>query len=374
MGRRALAALRLFLTPVNTVDLDSAEAYRSVTGDDMITHIVNFPGQVLAAWESVQGRQLPTRFYNVDQIVICGVGGSSISGQLLTALVEKECRIPVLVNRGYALPRHVDSNKTLVVALSQSGETEETVSAVEQAIESEAHVLAIVGGGQLASMVEEVGGALWLYDYPSHTRAALGWQYGLLLGLFARLDLVDRLPEMVQGAITQMHRNRKVLNTHTPTNDNPAKQMANLLAFRIPITLGSGILAPVAERWKTQFNENAKTAAYFETLPEFNHNAIVGLEYPRYLKTSVAILDIVSLQYDHPRVVLRHQITCEVLEEKGFLVRQFAADGDSPLGQQLSMVQLGDFASFYLAVKHGVMPTPISGIHLFKDRLSLGSD
>jgi glucose/mannose-6-phosphate isomerase len=139
---------------------------------------------------------------------------------------------------------------------------------------------------------------------------------------------------------------------------------------RIPIFWGGGLLEPVARRWKTQINENAKTAAYFEAMPELNHNAVVGLEFPEPLMTRIAIVQLVSRAYDHPRVKVRHEASTKIVLQSGIMSDRVTARGESRLAQQMSMIQFGDYLSYYLAMAYEVDPTPIHNIDQLKQRLS----
>lgn len=351
------------------MDLDNVETFGQLDAGSMLAHINALPEQVNSAWMHSQKLDLPA-YENIRQIVVCGMGGSAVGGELLSALVEDSSPVPIAVNRGYDLPACVDGPETLVIALSHSGNTEETLSAAGQAIGRKAHLLAITTGGKLAELAGKSNSAVWLFDYKSPPRAAIGWLYGLVLAAFSRLGFVDHLDKDIEQSVELLRHNKTFLGAGQPSGKNTAKEIALALADRVPVIWGSGFLAPVAYRWKTQINENAKTAAYHEVLPELDHNSVVGITYPDEPADHITIVQLISKRYDHPRVAIRQQVTAEIFEQYGLDVRGIEAQGESRLAQQFELIQLGDYVSFYLAMLNGVDPTPIPSINELKERLA----
>jgi glucose/mannose-6-phosphate isomerase len=351
------------------MDLNNVETFGQLDTGNMLAHIDALPEQVSNAWLHSQNLDLPT-YKNIRQIVVCGMGGSSIGGELLSALVESSSPVPIMVNRGYDLPAYVDGPETLVIALSHSGNTEETLSAAGQAVERNAHLLAITTGSKLAELAEKSGSAVWLFEYKSPPRAAIGWLYTLTLTAFSRLGFVEHVTGDIDRSVNLLRRNRTLLGADRPTGENQGKDIALSLVNRVPVIWGSGFLAPVAYRWKTQINENAKTAAYSEVLPELDHNTVVGTTYPGKPADYIRIVQLVSERYDHPRVAVRQQVTAEIFEQYGLDVRSVQAQGESRLTQQFELIQLGDYVSFYLAMLNDVDPTPIPSIDRLKERLA----
>jgi glucose/mannose-6-phosphate isomerase len=160
------------------------------------------------------------------------------------------------------------------------------------------------------------------------------------------------------------------LTAATPAVKNPAKRLAGQLIDRIPVIWGAGLLAPVARRWKTQLNENAKTCAHFEIMPELNHNTVVGVMFPDDMLRHVAVVQLTAPEYQHPRVALRFDLTRELLLQEAIAVDVVQARGASPLAQQMTAIQYGDYVSYYLAMAYGVDPTPIPPIEMLKERLA----
>jgi glucose/mannose-6-phosphate isomerase len=346
--------------------------FSAIDTQNMLGHIDALPDHFESAWARAKALVLPDNLRNVERVVVSGMGGSAISGDLLAALVADSCPIPIMVNRGYDLPAYVRGAETLFIAMSFSGTTEETLSATQQAIARGTRLLAITIGGDLGSMVEQAGGTVWTFNYESQPRAAVGWLYGMLLGAATRLGLAQVTDEEIDETVTRMRRDGEAWTASSPTGRNPAKRIAGQLMDCIPIIWGAGVLAPVARRWKTQLNENAKTSAFFEEMPELNHNAVVGILTPEEMmnRHKLQIVQLVSRQHDHPRVALRHAATENLLREAGVITEVIKARGESKLNQQMNLVQYGDYISYFLAMAYGVDPTPIPPIVMLKQKLA----
>lgn len=349
---------------------NNLEQIRRIDAENMLGHIDALPDQLAGAWAHGQSLDLPAGMADVRQVVISGMGGSAISGDLLAALIAGSSPVPVTVQRGYGLPAHVRGPETLVIALSHSGGTEETLSGAREAAERGAHLLAITSGGDLAPLAEGAGGAAWTFEYRAQPRATLGWLYGLLLAAFSRLGFAPDLAGDVQEAVEEMLRRRDALSTGTPAEENAASRLARSLAGRIPVAWGAELLAPVARRWKTQLNENSKSVAYYEELPELNHNTVAGLQFPGGVGERIAVVELISARYNHPRTQIRQQVTHDLLERAGIPAYRVEAGGESRLAQQMTAIQFGDYVSFYLAMIYGIDPTPIDNIAWLKERLA----
>ncbi len=337
--------------------------------DNMLGHIDALPDQLEAAWARAHELELPFDTSGLQQVVISGMGGSAISGDLLATLVAPVCPIPVVVYRGYDLPAYATGPGTLVVALSHSGGTEEVLSVARQAAARGARLLAITSGGELAEFAGEAGGTVWTFEYDAQPRASLGWLYGLLLGAFSRLGLAGSIAGDVEQTVAAMQRVRATLGPGNPSQVSPAQHLAEMLAGRIPVVWGAEVFAPVARRWKTQLNENSKSVAFYDTLPELNHNTVAGLDFPAGLTENIAVVELVSLPYAHPRIARRQQVTRTLLDRAGIAAFRVEAQGSSALAQQMNLVQFGDYVSYYLAIHNEVDPTPIDNIVWLKEQL-----
>jgi glucose/mannose-6-phosphate isomerase len=353
------------------MDLDDLELFQRVDADRMIDYINALPDQLYDSWIYGQSLTLPAQISSAKKIIICGMGGSAISGDLLATLSRDISQCPIMVNRTYDLPAHVNQDNTFVIALSHSGNTEEVLSAVGQAIDRGSQLLAITTGGKLADKVEDAGGTVWAYEYPSLPRAAVGWLYGLVLAACSQAELIPDQGSAVQEAVRLMEKTRSVIAPDIPAAKNPAKRIAGQMVGRTVVIWGAGLLTPVARRWKTQLNENAKSRAYYDELPELNHNSVVGIKFPADLNENhrYAIVQLCSEKYDHPRVAVRHRVTADVLREQGCVTDTIQARGESRLANQFSLIQFGDYVSYYVAMANEVDPSPIPNIDILKAKL-----
>lgn len=348
--------------------LDDFQAFKEIDRQDMLASIDGLPGQLEDAWEL--GKRLPLgEISGVKQIVIAGMGGSAIGADLLAAYSATMVMVPVIVWRNYDLPAFASGEGTLVVASSHSGNTEETLSAFEAAWESGAQVLAVTTGGELARRATDVGVPVWRFEHSGQPRAAVGYSFGLLLGMLTRLGLIPD-PEMeVEQALQAMREQQASIAADVPVVENPAKRMAGQLMGRWPTILGADFLAPVARRWRGQISELAKAVAQFEELPEADHNMVAGVENPEALFAQTMLLFLQG-EALHERNELRVELTRQVLMLEGFNTDVIRARGKSRLAQQWTALHFGDYTAYYLAMAYGVDPTPVNAIEELKRRLS----
>jgi glucose/mannose-6-phosphate isomerase len=184
-----------------------------------------------------------------------------------------------------------------------------------------------------------------------------------------KLGFIGDKSDDLEEAITVMDTLQKEIRETIPVTKNPAKQLANRLYGHLPVVHGSGYLAEVAHRWKTQLNENAKAWSFFEPLPELNHNAVVGYQFPEELAERTLVVMLAS-SLDHPRNKTRFQVTQEILTRRGIAHETIEAHGESPLAQMLSAIHFGDYVSYYLAMLYEIDPTPVKVIDYLKERLA----
>jgi glucose/mannose-6-phosphate isomerase len=342
----------------------------------MLGRIEALPEQCAEAWRRAAEFELPARFAGAREVVVIGMGGSAIAGDILRAIAAAPGRKAVHIVRGYEAPSFV-GEETLVVACSHRGNTEETLSAFQQALEAGARpdgrqsgrALVVTTGGRLEEMAKERGVPAFVYEYDGEPRSAIGHQLMALLALGERVGLVERQEGAVAETVALMRKQRDRLGFAVPSHGNPAKQLAGRLFGRLPVVVGGGVLTEAAHRWKTQLNENSKCWALYEELPELGHNAIAGFGLPRDV---VARLHVVFLWHGalHPRLRLRYDATAAALDEAGVSHERVEARGESPLAQVLSAVYLGDLVSYYLALLNGVEPTPVVAIDRLKAKLA----
>jgi len=351
-----------------TLFLDNPSLWSKVDAENMLSHLLKFPKQCRDAWEDGRKVELPRDYRDVKQVLIMGMGGSAIGGDLVAALVRYECPVPIFVCRDYRVPRWVGP-ETLAVASSYSGNTEETISAFKEALKAGAKGVVVTTDGKLGQMAGETGIPVVLIHYQGQPRAALGYSLFSLLAVLKSAGLVEDKTPQVEEAASVMEALQKRIGPQVPVAQNPAKRMALELYGRLPVIYGAGYLAPVARRWKGQFNENAKNWGFFEELPELHHNTVVGYPNPSVLKEHTRVILLVS-SLEHPRHGHRFQVTKEILEREGIKYEWLEPEGEKPLTQMLWAIHFGDFVSYYLALLNKADPTPVNTITYLKQRLA----
>lgn len=355
------------------INLDDPETLARFDPADLFGRIAELPAQCQAGWELGQALELPNDYRQVDQVVIAGMGGSAIGGALVAALVGPNCRVPVLVVRDYELPACAAGPATLVLGVSHSGNTEETIAAFEQAHARGCKLVAITTGGQLAQQAIEYRAPLLTYHYASPPRAALGYSLASLLALIGRLGLARDYNADLQEAIAVMRAWQQEIAPSVPVARNSAKRLAGQMMGRAVIVWGSTILAQAARRLKGQFNENAKTWAYLEALPEATHNAIEGVQFPQDMLGKFLVLFLTS-SLDHPRVQLRCRLARQSLLQAGVNTETLSGRGQSALAQVMSVVHYGDYVSGYLALLYETDPARMDAIAELKQRMAQAQD
>jgi len=349
------------------IDLDDLEIYQHHDPDGMRGHIRKLPQQLREAWQKSSEFILPANFANIDKITICGMGGSAIGGQLLESFASNLTKPIIFIRRGYDLPAFVDS-KTLIIASSYSGNTEETLSSFTQAMDIDCPKIAITTGGKLKDLAKAKQVPVFTIDYACQPRAALGYSFIPLISLLARLGFIEGKSAQLDEAAQALEALSDKLAEDTPTSRNSAKQLAQRLFGKLIVVYGAGILSPVAQRWKGQFNENSKTWAFYETFSELNHNSVVGYEFPEEMADNIYVILLRSPSL-HPRILARYQITSDILQKAKVKHEIIDSQGEGKLAQMMSLVFLGDWTSYYLAMLNQVDPTPVKMIDYLKERL-----
>ncbi|MGI6550075.1 MAG: bifunctional phosphoglucose/phosphomannose isomerase [Syntrophomonadales bacterium] len=333
----------------------------------MLDYIQGLPEQLDYCLQ--QEYQVPvTGNKRISNVVIAGMGGSAIGGDLLRCCINSRVSVPVVVSRDYRLPGFVGPD-SLVLTASYSGNTEETLSAFKDAQARGAQTIAISTGGELRVQAEKSGVPLVNIPAGLPPRAALGYLFTPLALLVEQIGLVTGLRSQLQETATVLKQIRNELYSESPNESNPAFNLAQELNECIPViwAVGPG-LEVAAMRWKGQINENAKAPAYYNCFPELNHNEFTGLETPAGLTKKIAIV-ILQDGEENSQTARRVEITRDILgnKVKGFLTVN--ARGKSRMARLFSLMYTGDFVSTYLAAIYGIDPVPVSMIEELKKRL-----
>lgn len=358
--------------PAATI-LDDAARRSAIDRGAMLAAIAELPAQLRAAADRASTAE-SLRFtpgWRPRAVVVLGMGGSAIGADIVRAAFSDRLRVPLIVHREGALPAWVDGD-TLVVGSSHSGRTEETLGAFRAALDRRVTCVAITTGGVLGDIAAAGAAPVVPFDHHGQPRAAVGHAAGLLAVVLAGSGVLDADPaDELASAARAVEDELAAHGPAIPFETNPAKRLAASLVDRFPVVLGAEHLQPVARRWRTQLNENAKVWAAWDEFPELDHNSVVGFGGPRWTTERLFVLALAAA--DEPvRVTERRDAALEILRESGTEGRVLTLESAPRLSQAFAGVVIGDLVSVYLALLRGADPTPVDAISRLKVRLAGG--
>lgn len=337
---------------------------------NMLSLLLDFPLQCRQAYDIAKINQALFEKKNFTKIVFAGLGGSAIGADLVRSYLYFESKIPICVCREYELPAYVD-NSTLVFILSYSGNTEETLSTYQQAKEKGAALILISSDGILKEYAQR--DKLPFIEIPQGLppRCALGYLSIIPLVALNKLDIIKDIGASISEMVEALEElKNKNLNPYIGQKDNIAKYIADKLFNKFAIIYSSSIYFDVAvTRLRGQLNENSKSLASTHVFPEMNHNEIVGWQNPKKLFKNFVVLMLRDKNI-HPRLTTRMDITGDILKEEGVRVFEIWSRGQTLLSRIFSLIYIGDFISFYLAIVYGIDPTPVDRVTYLKKRLA----
>lgn len=348
--------------------LDNKEEVARIDKAGMLEVVASFPEMLSEAGRFSRGVTLAKK-KKISLVVISGMGGSAIAGDIAADLLFDKSAVPILVNRGYQVSEAVN-NETLFLALSYSGNTEETVSALKEAEKRQAQVVCVTAGGKIKEMAEEKKHPLYLIPSGYQPRAALPFLLVPVLKSLEEAGIFTGLEADLSETIALLQKNREEYMLDKPLRYNVVKQLAKKLENKIPFILASVKTTSAAGlRMKTQFNENSKVTACFNCFPELNHNEMVNLSFLRREEHDFCLL-LLRDEADNERIKKRIEITKSLIGKQVGGINEVSAQGKSPLARVLSLIQFGDFLSVYLAIVRGIDPTPVEIIGRLKKEMA----
>lgn len=352
-------------------DLDALETLDGLDSEGVLAASEDLAAQCRTSWDI--GRavgDLPDAD-GIDSIVVLGMGGSGVSGDVVGAVLEPRLPFPFRTIKGYGpLPAWVGRN-TLVFATSYSGTTEETIAALDEAHGRGARCVAISSGGLLAERARSYGMTHVRIPSGLQPRASLGYLTMPILAVLAAMGIAPDLDDDVDDAIAALSDLAVRCHRSRPLVENPAKDLARRLLGRIPIVYGGqGVGSVAAYRFKCDLNEYGKTPAFWNELPELDHNEIVGFDGLDELTRRSFVLVLLRDPHDHPRVALRFDVTATLVRPRVADVVEFHAQGRSRLARLLSLVFVTQLAAIYVGLAYGVDPGPVQVIMELKAQLA----
>jgi glucose/mannose-6-phosphate isomerase len=343
-------------------DLEDPQEVEKADPSGMLRAVLGLAGQCREGYELGRSVQRLPDATSLSSIVVCGMGGSGVAGDVIRALYRDRLTVPMDVVKDGVLPEYCGRD-TLVVCSSFSGNTAETLACFDAALDRGCRALAISSGGELSRRAEAGGvPVVSIPSDPPAPRAALGL---LLFGALGAIATMGLIPSVVED----LDETTKVLEElagelDPKADENPAKELAAWIDDRVVVVWGAdGIGAVAATRWKTELNENAKLPAFAAALPELDHNEVVGWSEGAGKPFALVVL---RHHGERPEVAARFPISMQIAEESGAEVREVWARGESGLARVLSLVMLGGAASVYLGIARGFDPTPIAAIDRLK--------
>lgn len=325
--------------------------------------IEGFPQQLITALEIANKASLTPAEQPIYNVFIAGMGGSGIGGQLVKSFTYKDIKVPISTAPTYDIPSFVNKN-TLFIACSFSGNTEETLTGLKQALDQKAKIVAITSGGKLDQQAKENNfDVIHIPGESKSPRASIGYSFVQLLKIFQfhGLTSTDYSQDFKEAIY--------LLKDSASTCEQYGKQLAGKITGKLPIIYSDYLLYPLAVRIQQQINENGKHFAHANFFPEMNHNELVGWKKPDgFFKDTITFF--LKSDFDHRRTQIRMDICEEIFRKEGAEVVPVGAQGNSLIAQMMYINHIFDWVSFYLAEENGVDPFPVEVIDYLKSELA----
>ncbi len=357
-----------------TTILDQPEEVKKIDKSNMLDHCMKLPEYCEDAIKRAKKLQIPRkaeisqrfsiRYRKPKNILIAGMGGSAIGGEMLRCWLRDELPVPVDICRDYNLPAYANKD-TLAFVISYSGSTEETLSAFVDATRRRCMTITITSGGHLLSLSKKLNIPHMVIPDGFPSRASFPYVFFPPAILLNKMKIISDTEGEIEEAISVLKSVSKENSPRTSTESNPSKRLALELEGTIPVVYGFGLYEAVAHRMKTQFNENSKLLSMYDLFPELNHNEIVGWEASESLTKNLSVI----LLRDHKEpseIKHRIELTKSLLSDKAKKTHEIYARGKGKLARMFSLLLMGDSLSVYLAILYGTDPTPVRNIEVVK--------
>jgi glucose/mannose-6-phosphate isomerase len=344
--------------------LDDMSKMRKIDKSHMLSFCVNAAKHYREAAKTAE--KISLQYSKPDNVIVVGMGGSAIGGELLKDWGRDKVQVPIEVSRAYSLPAYANE-KSLVLIVSYSGETEETLSTFLDAVKRKCMIFCVSSGGSLLEFAEKL--KLPYLRVPSGTppRAALPYLFVPLIHSLEKMKLAPSVSEELAEAMTLLAQIGSENAPQKPVKDNFAKRLASEINGTVPVVYGFGVYRSVAQRFKQQFNENSKVPSKWEFFSELNHNEIVGWENAGKL---AKCFSTIFIRDENEPVEIRNRIeTTKTLMPSDSKKFEVWSQGKSALANMLSTICICDFTSVYLALLRSVDPTPVNTIALLKEKV-----
>ena len=350
--------------------LDNRDLISKLDKSNMLKLISQLPNQCKEAYSIGKNSEISKPGEEIQNIVFAGLGGSAIGADIIKVFLQSELKVPVVVCRNYTLPNFV-GKKTLLFCSSYSGNTEETLSTFESGLKRGANIITMGSGGKLKELSVKNGFKHITIPSGYPPRTATGYMSITVLALLTKLGLIkdkEKEVEDLHSALSDLR--DKEIGVDISSDKNIAKKLAASIFGRYCVVYGtSDSTEAVSVRWRGQLAENSKTLASSHVLPEMNHNEIVGWEFPKEVLKNIKVI-MLRDKSDHKRTQMRIDISKTIIKESGAEIFEVGREEAGLLARTFSLIYIGDFVSFYLAILNNIDPTPVKRVDYLKAQLA----
>lgn len=351
--------------------LDSQTILKKKDFDSVYASITLLGDQLISGWQQAEKIKIPASYLKCENIVLSGMGGSQLGADIIRAIFFKKLKKPFTIMNGYDIPASVNK-KTLFIASSYSGSTEEVLSSSEQAKRAGGSIVSISGGGALSQWAQKnkIPFLSFITEHnPSHQpRMGVGYSIGILLCIFSRMRLIPLTASEFVFQAKKVKDAEALFGIKTPVLKNPAKKIAADAQDKNIMIIASEFLSGNAHVLANQINENCKVFSSYFLLPEINHHLLEGLRFPKINQKKLLFVFLDSGLY-HKKIQLRLLITKTVLTRQHIAHATFSPKGTSELAQVFETLAFGSYFSFYLTALYGINPVEIPWVDFFKAEL-----
>jgi glucose/mannose-6-phosphate isomerase len=347
------------------IDLNDKATIANIDRKDVYTSVKKLANQCRQTWNEIKKINFPQDYKNVQNIVLCGMGGSAYAAYFIKGLFGNSLPVPFELVNGDTLPTYVNES-TLVMLSSYSGSTDETMSCAQQALERKAKITAVTAGSKLGDFIRKNNFPAYIFNplYNPAGQPRLGQGYMIMghIGILAKINLINFSDSQAYNAIDFIEQNNNSIEQN-------AKEIVREFVEKIPVIVASSHLAGNAHILRNQFNETAKNFSTYSLIPELNHHLMEGLLHPK--ERILKFLFLHSSSYS-PAIKKRFELTKDVVAKNNINAISIDILGDTLFAQTLYALSFGGYTTFYLAILYNQDPSVIPWVDYFKDKLSKG--
>ena len=340
-----------------TISLERISELQSVDASNMLQSIRDFPDQLLSGWASMQQLTVPTHYIQATHVVIIGVGTSALAGQLVEQLAYQTSGVPINVCQSSQLPGYV-SGKTLVIAVSYSGQTQETVQAFREAGERGSKLFGISTGGEIGALCRKYRAPWYQIQYGAQPRAAFGYLLSPLIETLQRLGFLAKPNILFEQSVQILRDYNQRLEVAVPSGQNPAKHLAQQLLGKQLYMIASDRCLPIAARWSAQLAQNAKHVGWYESIRQVEYATIERLQAFSTMESTLHVVNFRSSHDTQPDAIALNAVEQLLGVAKVPFQELLLAEEGSLLQDMLLFISLGDYVSYYLSLLKGIDPSP----------------